>query len=553
VSDDTAADEKATRRLLAPEPELEPTMPAASQAAASDPLFGVTFCGRYRVLDLVGRGGMGVVYRVEHTEIRKLLAMKVLPGPLGSDRDVVARFKREAQLASRLTHPNSVQVFDYGTCQGLTFLIMEYVHGRDLAQVLDEDGPMSVERAARILIQVCGSLAEAHGLGIIHRDVKPANVMLARTRDGSDFAKVLDFGLAKLRGSQELNGLTGGGQLVGTPNYMAPEQILGRPVDPRTDVYAVGAILYRAVVGKAPFGGAPAMEIFRRHVEEPPEPPHLRAPERGIPELASAVILRAMEKDPARRYQRIEELREALVELAGGPQQAAIGVLLDVREMVKRNESVTTAVEVETPEPPARGEAAGSQSSKGRSIATRDELGRYRTRLVRQRRLQAAGSVAALALLVAGGWWGYRAAFGGPAAFDGEEREPNNEPAQANAVPFGARVHGVIGRRLAPDRGDVDHYRIVVPPGTTAVAVRTSGVPNIPLCTTITAEGGRSPAARFCPGAAELPVREGAVPLGPGVYDVEIGQDTASEALAGLPILESISDRYTLQLGPAER
>jgi serine/threonine-protein kinase len=155
--------QESTQPLLAPEPPEEQTRPAPGPGLAplADPLVGRTLCDRYRVLELVGHGGMGVVYKVEHAQIGKLLAMKVLAGALGSDSIVLLRFKREAMLASRLFHPNSVQVFDYGVCQGLVFLIMEFVHGRDLSRVLEAEGPLPVERAAKLLIQVCGSLAEA--------------------------------------------------------------------------------------------------------------------------------------------------------------------------------------------------------------------------------------------------------------------------------------------------------------------------------------------------------------------------------------------------------
>jgi serine/threonine-protein kinase len=538
--------QESTQPLLAPEPGDGQTSPAPGPGLAplADPLVGRTLCDRYRVLELVGRGGMGVVYKVEHAQIGKLLAMKVLAGPLGADATVLARFKREAMLASRLFHPNSVQVFDYGVCQGLIFLIMEFVHGRDLSRILEAESPLPAERAAKLLIQVCGSLAEAHAIGIVHRDLKPANIMLANTRDGQDFVKVLDFGLAKLRASQELNEVTGGGTLVGTPNYMSPEQIVGRPVDNRADVYALGAIMFRMLVGKAPFGGGNATSIFRRHVEEPVEPPHLRAPELGIPQAASAIVLRAMEKDPARRYQRIEDMQAALVDLAGGPAKAGIAVLLDVREMTALNAAVARAVQVETYELP-RGRGTTLRSTP-RSLATRDEIERFERRFARRRLLRAGLAVVLAALVAAGGFLAWRAA-GGPAAFDGEEREPNDSIAQANDVPFGSRVAGVIGRRLAPDRSDEDHYRIVVPPGVDRVSIRLSDVPNMPLCLAVSAAGAGRPLVRWCPGRPEAPVEVPSFPLAPGGWDFAVEQDIA---VSGGTILESISDHYYLTVGP---
>ncbi len=189
----------------------------------ADPLLGIVVADRYRILEPIGRGGMGVVYKVEHVRIGKLLAMKLLTGELSRSADMVRRFKREALTVSRLASPSTVQVFDFGVSDGLTYLVMELVHGESLGRVLAREGPMPSGRVCKIMVQVASSLAEAHRKGIVHRDVKPENIMLISAFDGTDLAKVLDFGLAKLRESEGHADITNLGTILGTPYYMAPE------------------------------------------------------------------------------------------------------------------------------------------------------------------------------------------------------------------------------------------------------------------------------------------------------------------------------------------
>ncbi len=282
--------------------------------ATGDPLIGFVVAGRYRILERLGRGGMGVVYKVEHLRLGKLVAMKLLAGELARRPEVARRFEREASLAARLSHRNTVQVFDYGVSDGLTWLVMELVPGRDLSQMLRSEGPIAPVRAVRLVAQVCASLEEAHALGIVHRDIKPGNVMVARGPGGEEVAKVLDFGLAKLRHGSEFNDVSGRNALLGTPAYMAPEQIDGRPVDARTDVYALGAMLYRMLTGEAVFRGHFGLwETLARHLVESPDPLRKRAPHLDIPEALEAVVLRALAKRPDNRYASVSELREALL------------------------------------------------------------------------------------------------------------------------------------------------------------------------------------------------------------------------------------------------
>ncbi|HEY4121855.1 MAG TPA: serine/threonine-protein kinase, partial [Byssovorax sp.] len=291
--------------------DLEPFDPSTTTVA--DPLLGVVVADRYRILEPIGRGGMGAVYKVAHLRIGKLVAMKLLAGDLARDADVARRFKREAFAASRLESPNTVQVFDYGVTGDFTFLVMELVRGESLGRVLRASGPMPVGRLVRIMVQVCNALAEAHEKGVVHRDVKPDNVMIMTAPDGGDVVKVLDFGLAKLRDADGIADITSHGTIVGTPYYMAPEQIRGDEVDARTDVYACGALMYRLSTGCHPFSGPP-MSVMAKQIGEEPVPPGERAPELEIPEGLSRIILRALKKDPGARYQSVEELRAALVD-----------------------------------------------------------------------------------------------------------------------------------------------------------------------------------------------------------------------------------------------
>ncbi len=239
------------------EPELEhaPTVRQGSLKLA-DPLVGMLIADRYRIVEPIGRGGMGVVYKVEHARIGKLIALKLLSGALARDPGLVARFEREAAMVSQLSHPNTVQVFDFGHTDGLVYLAMEYLRGVDLGHLIRESGALDLDRTARIVIQICSSVAEAHDRGIVHRDLKPENVMVLGSGQGLEFVKVLDFGLAKLRESTETMNLTLRGAIVGTPYYMPPEQIRGEPVGPAGDVYALGALMYSCLTGDVVFDGA---------------------------------------------------------------------------------------------------------------------------------------------------------------------------------------------------------------------------------------------------------------------------------------------------------
>ncbi|HKU44164.1 MAG TPA: serine/threonine-protein kinase, partial [Polyangiales bacterium] len=226
-----------------------PSCGAAAQsgnAATKDPLIGRTIGGSYCILELVGVGGMGRVYRAEQRMLGRTVAIKVIHPHLLSDEQSVARFYTEARAASRLNHPNSVSIIDFGrTDDGILYLVMEYLQGKDLARLMREDGPLPTARICDIVSAVLEALGEAHALGVVHRDLKPENVIIERLKSSRDLVKVVDFGLAKLlSGQQGQASITLPGLVCGTPDYMSPEQGRGEEVDARGDIYSVGVMLF---------------------------------------------------------------------------------------------------------------------------------------------------------------------------------------------------------------------------------------------------------------------------------------------------------------------
>ncbi len=278
-------------------------------------LVGVALLGRYQVQEHIGDGGMGTVYLAEHTTILKKFAVKVLSPELSLRPDHVDRFMREARSASMINHPNVVEITDFGvTPDGQPFFVMEYLQGKDLSQVLGEAGSLPWKRVRAIVLQICHALQAAHEQGVIHRDMKPGNVVLVKRGNTPEHVKVLDFGIAKVLGQEgEVKGLTQSGTVVGTPEYMSPEQGWGQPVDHRGDIYALGVIMYELLTGKIPFSGTTMMEILNRHMFEVPD---VRLP--NIPEEVGAIILKAMQKDRALRFQSMNELSAAIEAVGTG-------------------------------------------------------------------------------------------------------------------------------------------------------------------------------------------------------------------------------------------
>lgn len=286
-------------------------MPATN---ATDPMIGQVLDGRYRIINLLGEGGMGEVYAAEHVHIEKRVAVKLLRNEIVTNAEAVTRFRQEARSASSIGHKNIIAIEDFGTLRdGRIYLCMELLDGAPLSDLIKQ--PMAPERLVDILIQTGHGLAAAHQKGIIHRDMKPENIFVTRGEDGRDVPKLLDFGIAKVAGGEGQNHLTRTGTIFGTPFYMSPEQALGQNVDHRADVYAMGVIMFEMFCGEVPFTGESFMGILTQHITaEPPSPAQVAAQSgRPIPPGIDAIILRAMKKDVAERYQSMDELVQALV------------------------------------------------------------------------------------------------------------------------------------------------------------------------------------------------------------------------------------------------
>ncbi len=277
---------------------------------SADPWLGRVIDNRYRVGERIGTGGMGVVYRVEHLHLGKTAAMKVLSPDTAAKPEMLRRFRLEAQSVSKLNHPNIVQTFDFGQCDGAFYLVMEYIKGDDLAALLRREGPWSFARAARLFIQVCSGLTEAHDAGIVHRDLKPENLMVVNRRDGTEHVKVLDFGLAKLRERADGAGISTGGQVLGTPYYMAPEQVRGERIDARADIYSLGATLYRVLTGEPPFDAPSPMWVLTKHLTDDLVPPRDRVPGGRCPWKPIASCCARWRDRPRSRYASAAEVQQ---------------------------------------------------------------------------------------------------------------------------------------------------------------------------------------------------------------------------------------------------
>ena len=269
--------------------------------------------GDYRIEGDVGRGGMGVVLRARDLRLDRPVALKVIAPELAEDSSFRERFEREAHLAAAIDHPNVIPVYAAGEIEGLLFLAMRLVEGVDLRQLIAHEGHLDAERAVAILNQVAGALDAAHHGGLVHRDVKPGNVLLD-LRDGREHAYLTDFGLTKDAG--ERDGLTKTGTFVGTTAYLAPEQIEGRPLDARADVYALGCVLFESITGRLPFDKETEVANLYAHINEAPPQPSLLVP--GLDAAFDAVIEQALAKEPSKRFQSAGDLGRAAVAAAAG-------------------------------------------------------------------------------------------------------------------------------------------------------------------------------------------------------------------------------------------
>ncbi|MFO0686990.1 MAG: serine/threonine-protein kinase [Sandaracinus sp.] len=451
-------------RFRAAEADEEPGLMLRDVRDHADPLVGRTIAERYQILELIGRGGMGVVYRVEHTRIAKAMALKLLHGELARDKEVARRFRREAEAVSKLDHPNTVAIFDFGRAEGMTYLVMELLGGKDLGAILAQEGTISFTRMAQLAVQVCASVQQAHERGIVHRDLKPENLRVLARGDQREFVKVLDFGLAKLRDNEEhaRASITREGFLVGTPYYMAPEHIRGEQVDARSDVYALGALMYKAVVGVPPFWANTPVAVLTKHLSDPVVPPTKRAQRRDLPAAADTILLKALEKRPEDRYQTMDELRDALADYL-----ESVGISLD-------------SGRTRPPSMPVSSPRVSTEHGKV-EVATRGDVDRYERRLRLAAYAQGLALVLALAGVAAGGvyLWQHGAPRLDPLGGALTETEPNDAPEDASPLVLGQAVTAHLGARHDATTGDADVFALDATSGPGAVTIEATAPPNI--------------------------------------------------------------------------
>jgi eukaryotic-like serine/threonine-protein kinase len=281
---------------------------------AAEPI-GKEIAGRYRILSKLGEGGMGAVYKAEQISLKRTCAVKILRPEVAGTAIVLRRFNAEAEAVAKLSHPNIVNIYDFGQdTDGTLFIAMEFVEGKSLREVIHAEAPLSIHRALAIASQVATSLVEAHSHAIIHRDLKPDNVMLQSRGRAKDVVRVLDFGIAKLRdeGRATQAAMTQAGDMLGTPQYMAPEQIRAEQIDGRTDVYALGCMIYEMVTARLPFEAPTLMALLSKHLMEPPVPPSQRRPDLMIPPALDELVMIALAKDPQARPPTMEAYGERI-------------------------------------------------------------------------------------------------------------------------------------------------------------------------------------------------------------------------------------------------
>ncbi|MBT8495726.1 MAG: serine/threonine protein kinase, partial [Deltaproteobacteria bacterium] len=365
------------------------------------------------------------------------------------------RFHREAEAVSRLAHHNTVQVFDFGADQGVLYLVMEYVKGVDVGELVDREGAVTFLAAAPIFAQACASLMEAHERGVIHRDLKPENIVVTRTHRGRDFVKVLDFGLAKLSEREELSDVTGRGTVVGTPYYMSPEQIRGDDIDRRSDIYALGALMYKVLTGDPPFQAKTPVGVLTKHLTDEVVPPSEHRSDLDIDPRVDEIVLKCLSKEPGDRYQSANDLSEAIEVLYSE---------LDTSSQISRQLYVGSGA-TPVPRPSTNSDASGPLAFDfdEADFLRRSDIDAYEKRIRRRRVFRAVIVPLILLAAAAGGvyWYTWQSELPKTA-----EVEPNNTIAEGTKIAAGERIDGRIGKRLSDREGDQDIYYLAQPPAT---------------------------------------------------------------------------------------
>src|SRR6059036_868970 len=301
------------------------TLRSAAPGGASD-LVGQVIADRYHVTKKLGEGGMGQVYLAEHVKMGRRSAIKVMNPAMVHDPDAVARFNREASNASRITHPNVCAIYDFGeTPDGLIYLAMEFIEGEPLTDLLEREGALLVPRAVTIFLQVAEALQAAHDLSIVHRDLKPDNIMLTRRKSGADVVKVVDFGIAKaVGGDQPGQKVTKTGLVIGTPEFMSPEQLSGDALDGRSDLYSLELVFYRMLIGKLPFEATSVQETMIKRLTDEPITLAAARPDLSFPAGLQPVLDAALARTPMERYQSVAKFAADVAAVTGRPVESAV-------------------------------------------------------------------------------------------------------------------------------------------------------------------------------------------------------------------------------------
>lgn len=311
-------------------------------------MIGKVLAGRFRIVERIGQGGMGCVYKALHIEMDRLCAIKLLLPLAGDQASARARFRREAKMSSRIDSPNAVTIYDFGEAEaGQFYLAMEYIEGESLANILDREKSLRIERVVNITDQIARALSAAHALGIVHRDLKPANIMLTR-KDGSELVKVLDFGIAKTIADDENEKLTLTGYMLGTPTFMSPEQVLGEPIDSRSDVYSLAIMVYQMLSGSLPFDGKTAQTLIMKRVHDAPIPLRVAAP--FLSAAVEQAVMSGLEREPAQRITDVDQFAASLRSAAANAQN--VSNISDGRT-VEINHATSNSTTVVAVRPPA--------------------------------------------------------------------------------------------------------------------------------------------------------------------------------------------------------